>query len=332
MNQMRRFAKPSFEYSANKGILCPSRFLEVLNADPNWLVREAAAWALGELGEVTPTHALIAALLGDPDESVRAAAAKSLGKSQAPEAEEPLWHALNDGDEDVRIAVGWALQQFDEEIRGRHWGPVCHFDEPPWSRFKEPSTLNSRTPQEEIFFALTQFISDKKGWVCQADIVCTSQGQALLIDCFYQTTEEIPHETFLRSVNNAMIVQPIESALSCRDDVVQTAAKRAMEAQKQRPGNNILLVSFALSHPDDQGATGKKPLRIVVSGIGCSQVREKDTCVLDQIVDTWAHRVDEPLTCEHPHDLTDLKIWYHSPLVNGMFQESYSDLAKEREK
>jgi hypothetical protein len=69
------------------------------------------------------------------------------------------------------------------------------------------------------------------------------------------------------------------------------------------------VVSFALASPHDE--PGHMTLRVIISGMGCQHVREQDAPVLDQLVSAWAKTVDEPPVCERPHDLADLKIWYH---------------------
>lgn len=279
---------------------------EVLCTDESWLVREAAAWVLGELGGGIPTRSLIAALKSDPDEYVRATAAKSLGKCRTPEAEEPLLQALLDDDEDVREAAGWALQQFDDEIRGRHRGNVYHFHLS--EAHGNPFPIETQSTLEQALLTLAQFISDKKGFVKTIDHIESHQGQTvLLMDCFYQTSGNAPQKSILRSLRHAQLVEPLESALTSRDTVVQFAARRAVEAQQNRPAEDVFIVSCVFSPPPERA----KQNRIIVAGLGCKQVRERDSCVLDQLVDTWMGRMEEPLDYEDFQKVEELKVWYH---------------------
>jgi HEAT repeat protein len=88
------------------------RFL--LQNGSSWLIRSAAAWALGEQGEHAPVQALIDALVDDPDEMVREAAARALGKVKNKLAVPALRKASQDSDEIVCEAARLALLQ----IRG----------------------------------------------------------------------------------------------------------------------------------------------------------------------------------------------------------------------
>ena len=81
---------------------------EVLQADPDGRVRAAAATALGTLGSVEATPALIAAL-GDEHARVRATVAHSLGELDAVEATPALIAALGDEHAGVRASVARTL-------------------------------------------------------------------------------------------------------------------------------------------------------------------------------------------------------------------------------
>ncbi len=80
-------------------------------ADPDPAVREAAAEALGELGDARALEPLAELLAADPEPEVRAAAAEALGELGAREAVPRLGQRLVDADESVRESVVDALAQ-----------------------------------------------------------------------------------------------------------------------------------------------------------------------------------------------------------------------------
>jgi len=82
--------------------------------DRQYPVRQAAAMALGEMGEPSVVEGLVESL-GDEYEVVRQAAAVSLGKIGAGEAVEPLLRATGDESEMVRKAVVNALGMIGDE-------------------------------------------------------------------------------------------------------------------------------------------------------------------------------------------------------------------------
>lgn len=101
------------------GMRCDPQTAEIfasilLKAEEDCLVRESAAWALGTLEEQAPPHALVYALLNDPDELVRKAAAHSLGLTKKITVEFVLQKAIEDADSSVREAASWALEHLRE--------------------------------------------------------------------------------------------------------------------------------------------------------------------------------------------------------------------------
>ena len=72
--------------------------------DEKYVVRQAAALALGDMGDPRAVEGLIERL-GDASEAVRQSAAVSLGKLGAQEAVEPLIQAMSDESELVRKAA-----------------------------------------------------------------------------------------------------------------------------------------------------------------------------------------------------------------------------------
>ena len=105
------------------GILDKTRpitlYLEQLKATEDTL-REAAAQALGDLGDPSATDALIQALT-DPDADVRMFAAEALGKLRSEASLKPLMRILNDEDADVCAAAATALGQIG---RSAAVGPI----------------------------------------------------------------------------------------------------------------------------------------------------------------------------------------------------------------
>jgi len=87
--------------------------LEALQ-DGQYVVRQVAALALGEIGDLRAVERLVEGL-GDEYEAVRQAAAVSLGKLGAVEAIEPLLRAMRDESEIVRRAAVNALGMIGDE-------------------------------------------------------------------------------------------------------------------------------------------------------------------------------------------------------------------------
>ena len=81
--------------------------------DSDWMVRQAAAYALGEIKDPRAVKPLISAL-NDSHWSVRQAAAEALGKIKDPRAVELLISALKDVNSDVRIAAAKVLGEIKD--------------------------------------------------------------------------------------------------------------------------------------------------------------------------------------------------------------------------
>ena len=89
-------------------------------ADARPSVRRNAAWAIGELtdmrdGERDSAAPRLVSLLSDPDEWVRAAAARALGEIRDERAADGLVVALSDGEWRVREMAAWALSELKDE-------------------------------------------------------------------------------------------------------------------------------------------------------------------------------------------------------------------------
>ena len=290
--------------------------VKVLRADKSWLVREMAVWALGELGERAPLHALIYALRFDPSEQVRAAAATSLGQVGEKEVMAPLFKALEEDSSNVREAASRALQQLDIKIGSQETSE--HIESQDLLFLEEWLSSNNSSSEEypwlkewQAFSTLSEYIRDKRGGV-KAELRETKQGRALLLHCFYERPEESLQETLLPSIQQISVIEPIEAALQSRDDFVQIAVRKALEAGEQRKWFDLLVVSFVILQASEAMEQKHSPLHVIVSSMSCQRVREQDVLARDQLLEKWLDKVDEPLACKHPHDLADLKVWYHS--------------------
>ena len=85
--------------------------------DSDWVVRKAAAEALGEIKDKRALWALISVLIIDSDKYVRRAAALALGELKDERAVEPLSLALNDEYKKVRIAARKAIEKIRKASR-----------------------------------------------------------------------------------------------------------------------------------------------------------------------------------------------------------------------
>ncbi len=88
--------------------------IKALGYRKDWSVRQDAAGALGELGDVGAIPPLVDVLQKDEHGYVRSAAAKALGKIGDPCAVEPLIAALRDGNVNVRSSAVEALGQIGD--------------------------------------------------------------------------------------------------------------------------------------------------------------------------------------------------------------------------
>lgn len=116
------------------GNLEDSRAIEPLIAaaasDPDELVRQKAAYALGNLAEIgnkdpQAVESLIRAL-DDPDPRARQKAALALGAYKDPRVIEPLIHRLSDGDCLVRTFVTLALGKIGDKTAIKAIMPLLH--------------------------------------------------------------------------------------------------------------------------------------------------------------------------------------------------------------
>ncbi len=90
------------------------KLTELLEKDESPLVRDNAAFALGELGDNRAVPYLIKALR-DSDEWVRKSAAKALGILKSKESFDALCQCLNDQSPTVRRTVARALAQIGDK-------------------------------------------------------------------------------------------------------------------------------------------------------------------------------------------------------------------------
>jgi HEAT repeat protein len=261
--------------------------------DQNWQVREAAAWSLGKFGRTVPIWPLVEALFSDPDEMVRAAAARALGEIEPPGIH-PMLEGMMRGneDEDVREAVEWALQQL--ERKGR-WSKVLRAikDVPrnwllspaPPQKERLPSQREARDSRQTVhtsfLFALMRFIRDKSGFVSHAELVHCDQQPTLFLNYCYQQTGQTLRDEVISQFEEVVPIEPMGSVVANRRELLQEVERRVTEIQMKRRWYETNIVILEL-HPD-----GGEPTRAVLCGIGCHAVRSSDSPILAQLLQRW---------------------------------------------
>ena len=105
-------------------------------------IRQAAARALGELGQARAAEALVAAL-GDKQPAVRKAAIKALGKINDPWSLEALVATLRDSDASVRQVSAWVLPRTGWRARTRKERAWFFIASLQWDKLPELGTAAS---------------------------------------------------------------------------------------------------------------------------------------------------------------------------------------------
>jgi hypothetical protein len=279
--------------------------------DQSWLVREAAAWSLGEFGKTAPIWPLVQALCDDPSEIVRAAAARALGKIEHPSAKHFLAEvARADDDKEVREAAYRALQQFEKaavwqkllraiiDVPIQWFFSVTQKEKPPRQNIGRAYWQMAR---EGSLSALTRFIHDKSGFVSHVELVYYDQQPTLLLSCCYQQQAgQTLQEEVISQIAKIIPVEPIGSVVANHRELLQEVEKRTREIQSKRQWYETTLVIMEL-HPSGEG-----PTRAVLCGIGCDAVRSNDPPLLDQLQEQWKSY------CREPQEVSRLQIGYQS--------------------
>lgn len=286
----------------------------LLDEGQDCLVREAAAWSLGRLERRAPLESLVFALRSDPDELVRAAAARSLGMTGNEKAERPLLEALQDHDADVHDAVTWALQQLDGikllMQRFRDTQPIHASDL--FVQYEVSGTEDlSRIAQEQLlredaFRILTRFIEGKKGFIEHIKVVEHNRQQTLILNYFYQQTGKLLQDEVLPTIEreNRVSVEPIEALQESEGDLLEEMIQRSRKIRAKRTWYEFSIVSVRLF------PLGENPFQVILCGTSCETVRDDDKPVLNQILRIWGDRLKKPPICHRLYDLAQLGIWY----------------------
>jgi HEAT repeat protein len=312
-----------------------------LHYDDDESVRAAAALSLGQSKKMKVKKFLYEALL-DVEEEVREAAQRAiehLDENIQREPSEEGWPVRipelhSPQDKHLGISMTTSEPQTNPEIdveneripelrslQDRNLGDARTASEPQTNpemesidlllREQDQSFSTKASPvwgeseQEWIMRILVDFLHDRRGYVSKPRTLETADESIVMFTCFYQYSSVL-WEAVLQSVQASMEVIHIETALMEHDEMVGQALQQTFEAWGERTWMDLLVVSFVLP----RRAREEKPLRIMVSGMSGNQVRKDDMHVLEQIANTWIASLEEPLVCQHPYDLTDLRIWY----------------------
>jgi hypothetical protein len=119
-------------------------------------------------------------------------------------------------------------------------------------------------------------------------------------------------EVVLQTVLQTTPIESINAALNKEDEIIGQALEHTFELLGERTWIDLLVVSMGLSHRARQTEQREPAIRVVVAGMGSEKVHGNDTPVLDQIVTAWMTTLQELPVCQHPEDLTDVKVWYQS--------------------
>ncbi len=282
-----------------------SVFVKSLLQDPFWIVREAVAWALGQLGADVPVDPLLRSLLYDEDESVRAAAALSLGRSGKQEVAPFLYKVLaEDMDREVCDAAALALQELDEETRGLVHGRVDD-----QRNILPTRSICTSTDQEKLLQAVILFITNKQGCINRNRFLQTEKGSILLLNFIYKR-DDLPFLERMRSlIKDKWIIEPLDKAIYERDEIVRNIAIEVCNDHSIKRWQDLFLIAVSLDIPRSNTDLSI-PCRVIVTGMGCHQVREYDTSVINKFIDIISEKIPDVLFGTCKPQLTDVKIWH----------------------
>jgi hypothetical protein len=243
--------------------------IALVQADDCWLVREAAAWALGRLGWAAPLEALRQVLLSDGDEEVCAAAAQALALSGKRLARAYLLEAL----ERVKLpslqeTIREALAELDEALAR--------------TEAQAQQARRSSSPLRQTLLALRDFLEDRRGTLLEPRLLLTEQGPVLVLWCTYQAKERrlpevleaLPQDLWARAS-----IAPLVATQRSGDRVLRLLGRRLAQHCQQPSCQEVLMLSTTVCRqPQVQTESSLLPeqgctcLRVIIIGVSELQV------------------------------------------------------------
>ena len=155
-----------------KRIRAVKPLLEALKDEEEY-VREAAVWALGEIGHKTAVEPLMLAV-NDRDRYVREGAVAALGKIKDPGVVQPLVRALQDHDESMRRAAEEALGRL-----GRIALPdlVTLLGAEDWDIRWRVTHIMGQTKDSSVLDALCRALKDENTYVREGAVAALGRHQ-----------------------------------------------------------------------------------------------------------------------------------------------------------
>ncbi|GER84374.1 MAG: HEAT repeat domain-containing protein [Thermogemmatispora sp.] len=279
--------------------------IALVQADDCWLVREAAAWALGRLGWAAPLEALRQVLLSDGDEEVCAAAAQALALSGKRLARAYLLEALERVEFPfLQETIREALAELDEALAR--------------TEAQAQQARRSSSPLRQTLLALRDFLEDRRGTLLEPRLLLTEQGPVLVLWCTYQAKERrlqevleaLPQDLWARAS-----IAPLEATQRSGDRVLRLLGRRLAQHCQQPSCQEVLMLSTTICRQaqaqtessllPEQGCTC---LRVIIIGVSELQVDGDKPPVLRELALAWQATTQEAPLCEQ--DPCDLRLWY----------------------
>lgn len=185
-------------------------------------VRQAAAVALGEIGDPQTVQPLVT-VLKDAERSVRIAAAEALGKIKEASAVQPLSLALSDKEGEVREAAAQALGQIGD---GRAIVPICAALANGYVRLAGVEALDKLGWQPDKSEAGAVYWIIKDQWA-----KCVEIGSPAVKPLTVALANRYHKETVARTlgqIGDARAVQPLITVLTDSSESNRQAAVRAL--------------------------------------------------------------------------------------------------------